>query len=265
MIKKLDVLGKMKIILTLTTVPNRLLETRSHMGSIHGIKTILSQSYADFEINFNIPHEYQGKSIELPEWVTELENKHKNFKIFRTEDYGPVTKILPTLERGGDPEDIIITVDDDLLYMDGIIPAHLEGRKKYPNCAVGFAGLGGVEERGLHHITSYNRDIRVKVLEGYKTISYTRKWFDVEEFKNNFALKVWQDDHSISAYMGYKNIEKWCLTHSSITDFNPRVESFPVLKHANVERGGCRVFRDEENKENDKNIQEFYKKGYLER
>jgi hypothetical protein len=258
----------MKIILTLTTVPNRLCEKREHMGTIHGLRTILNQSYDNFEVHFNIPREYRGELIDIPEWLTELQQTFPFLKIFRTEDYGPVTKILPTLERGGDPEDIIITVDDDLIYMDGIIPAHLDGRNRYPNCAIGFAGLGGVQDRGIHHVTSYNRDIRVKILEGYKTVSYTRSWFDVQEFKDNFALEIWQDDHSISAYMGYKNIEKWCLTHSSIIDFSPRVESFPVVKHAKVERGGCRLYRDIDDsgdKANENKLQQFYKLGYLDR
>lgn len=255
----------MKIILTLTTVPNRLLETRSHMGTIHGLRTILNQTYPEYEVHFNIPYKYQDQEINLPEWLHELQSQYSFLKVFRCQDYGPVTKILPTLERGGDPEDILITVDDDLIYMDGIIPAHLEGRKKYPNCAVGFSGLSSVENRGIHFVTSFDHDVRVKVLEGYKTVSYTRKWFNVEEFKNDFALKVWNDDHTLSAYMGYKNIQKWCLTHSSITDFTPRVESFPVIKHSNIERGGCYLFRTSETKESDLNLKEFYKKGYLER
>lgn len=265
MIGKSDVLGNMKIIFTLTSIPNRLSEKRSHMGAIHSLKTILNQSYRDFEVHFNIPNTYRGETVEIPEWLTELQTEYPFLNIFRCEDYGPVTKILPTLERGGNPDDVIITVDDDLIYMDGIIPAHLEGREKYPNCAIGFSGLGSIENRGIHFVTSFDHDVRVKVLEGYKTVSYTRSWFNVEEFKNNFALKVWSDDHAISAYMGYKEISKWCLTHSSLTDFTPRVESFPVVGHSNVERGGCYVFRNSETKESDLNLKEFYKKGFLER
>ena len=255
----------MKIILTLTTVPNRLLEERSHMGTIHGLKTLINQTYPDYEIHFNVPYSYRGVDISLPRWLLDLEDQYNFLKIFRTQDYGPVTKILPTLERGGDPEDIIITVDDDLFYMDGIIPAHLNGREKYPNCAIGFSGLSSLSEPGLHFVTSMDRDVRVKILEGYKSVSYTRKWFNVQEFKDNFALKVWQDDHSLSAYMGFKGIEKWCLTHPSITDFTPRVESFPVIKHVPLEFGGCRVFRDKKDAENDRNIQQCYSNGYLER
>jgi len=255
----------MKIIISLTSIPNRLLEPREHMGTRHALKTLLEQTYDDYEVHFNIPDQYKNTKIEIPSWLDEWEKKYPYLKIYRTEDFGSVTKILPTLLRKGDPEDIIITADDDLFYMDGIIPAHLEGRKKYPNCAIGFAGISEIGGKRQHFVTSVSEDCRVKILEGYKTVSYTRKFFDVEEFKNQFATKVWQDDHALSAYMGYRNIKKYVLTHPSINDFRPRVETFPCIKHVPNEKGGCDVFRKIQNEENDNHISEFYNLGYLER
>jgi hypothetical protein len=79
--------------------------------------------------------------------------------------------------------------------------------------------------------------------------------------------KSWNDDLLLSAYMGYKNIQKIVVAYQKDTDFSPRVESFPVVGHTPVERGGCYQFRHDVEKQNQSeiNINNFYKLGYLER
>lgn len=258
----------MNAIITLTTVPNRLMDPKDHTGTRLGLKTILEQSYKYYEVHFNVPYVYKktGQEILIPTWLDEYSAEYTHLKIFRTEDYGPITKILPTLERVNDPETNIITVDDDLYYMDGIIDAHLEARQKYPDAAIGFAGLSAIDG-SCHFCTTVRSDVRVKILEGYKTVSYKRSFFDVTELKNNFLGKSWNDDLVLSAYMGYKNIKKIVVAYPHDVDFSPRVESFPVIGHTPVERGGCFEFRnsEEDKRISESNVQEFYRKGYLER
>jgi len=256
------------IILTLSTVPNRLLDTNENSGTKIGLKTLLDQSYSDYEIHFNIPVKYNwtNEDITIPDWLLDYQEKYPKLKIFRCDDSGPITKILPTLERVTDPNTIIITADDDLYYMDGMISAHVEARKKYPNYAIGFAGISAMDG-SCHFCTTLAKDTRVKILEGYKTVSYLRSFFDLSELKDNFLNKSWRDDETISAYMGYKNIPKIVISYSGDTDFRPRVESFPVIGHTPIERGGCYNFRN--STENDElsqsSIREWYRLGYLEK
>jgi hypothetical protein len=256
----------MNIIISLTTIPNRLYPHHGVAAASLALKTLLEQSYDNYVVHFNIPEEYRGVAIDVPDWVSEYANRYKHLLVFRTPDYGSITKLLPTLDRVSDPDAIIITADDDLFYMDGIIAAHLEAREKYPDCALGFAGMVSIDG-SCHFCTTVSKDVRVKVLEGYKTISYKRKFFDVEEFRKDFFGKTWKDDETLSAYMGYKNIQKIVLSYAHDTDFTPRVESFPVIGHVPAERGGCNVFRDsaEHQEKSEKHIQEFFKLGYLER
>jgi hypothetical protein len=120
-----------KIILTLTTIPNRLNKDIEGWGVKPVIDRLTSLSYPDYEIHFNIPYKNNksGEEYIIPEW---LENYSSDkLKIFRTEDYGSMTKLLPTVERSNNADDIIITLDDDLEYMDGFIEYHLEKRKIY--------------------------------------------------------------------------------------------------------------------------------------
>jgi hypothetical protein len=249
-----------RVILSMTTVPSRLNPINLNFGIKPVIDRLTTLSYNDYEIHLNIPF-YNKKSGEpyiVPEWLDNYESN--KLKIFRTEDYGPLTKILPTLFRVKDPDTIIITVDDDLNYMDGFIEYHLEKRKEYPDCALGFAGLTAIDG-SCHFCTTVKNDVRVKILEGYKTISYKRSFFedDFEEFRHG----SWNDDIIISAYLGMKNIRKFVISYDKDTDFSPVVESFPVIGHLPNERGGCWLFRNDPSITDNHN--EFYKLGYLER
>ena len=153
-----------QVIITLTTIPNRL---NTNIGGLKPvIDKILNLSYSNYEIHLNIPHMCKKSSEEyiIPQWLEQINNP--KLKIFRTEDYGSLTKILPTLMRlGRDDESILITIDDDLEYIDGFIEYHLEKRKQYPNSALGFAGISGIDG-SCHFCTTLKKDTRVKILEG---------------------------------------------------------------------------------------------------
>jgi hypothetical protein len=136
-----------KVILSLSTVPSRLNETRAGWGIKPVIDRIVSLSYSNYEIHLNIPYTNNKTNQEyiIPEWLEEYSKKYDLLKIFRCEDYGAITKILPTILRINDPETIIITVDDDLNYIDGFIEYHLKKRLFYPDSALGFACIGAID------------------------------------------------------------------------------------------------------------------------
>lgn len=256
-----------KIVITVTTVPVRLDDHNGRISAKLALETLLNQDYMNYELHLNVPYSYKNIPINIPSWLDNMTQLYTHLKIYRCEDSGPITKILPTLERIVDDDLIIITADDDLYYMPSMIRAHIEGREKYPDAALGFAGMGSVDGT-CHFCTTVQNDTRVKVLEGYKTVSYKRSFFgDLNDFKNMFVGKSWRDDETISAFMGYRNIPKIVLRYKYDTNFNPRVESFPVTGHVPTEYSGCIVFRNSEDiqKKSDLVINEWYKLGYLER
>lgn len=250
---------KEHVILSLTTIPNRLTPPRDDMGIKHVIDKLTNLSYSNYEIHLNIPffNLKSGEEYIIPEWLENYESD--KLKVFRTEDYGSITKILPTIERIENPEQIIISVDDDLEYIDGFIEYHLEKRKLYPDAALGFAGLGSMDH-SCHFCTTLEKDTRVKILEGYKTISYKRSFFK-DDFKE-FSKGSWNDDMIISAYLGKENIQKIVMNYFEDTDFSARVESFPVVRSLPNESGGCTWFRRENIHDNH---EYYYSIGYLER
>jgi hypothetical protein len=151
-------------------------------------------------------------------------------------------------------------VDDDLEYIDGFIEYHLKKMKEYPGCALGFAGISAVDG-SCHFCTTLQKDTRVKILEGYKTVSYLRKFFD-EDFFTDFVGQSWSDDIVLSAYMGKQNIKKIVVNYEKDETFNPVVESFPVVRGLPNEQSGCFWFRSESAPDNS---EQYFKLGYLER
>jgi hypothetical protein len=256
-----------RVVVTLSTVPNRLSNNEEGRGIKPGLDSIINQSYKGFEIHINIPY-FNNKSKELyviPEWLLEYEKKGF-VKIFRTHDFGSITKLVPTIMRLSDPEDIIIIVDDDILYMDGFVEYHINKRRdsNYTNAAIGFAGLGGINA-DCHFCTTMEKNTRVKILEGYKTISVKRSFFKEDylyEMIGEEHGKSWNDDMIISAYLGKHNIEKYVLNYEYDTDFKPRVESFPIIRAVPNEHGGVNWYRHEKTPDNN---EKYYKLGWLEK
>jgi len=250
-----------KIIISLTTIPSRLNYHDPNGGLQPVIDRLLTLSYDNYEIHLNIPYIVKKTNEEytIPSWLTEITDS--KLKIFRTDDYGSMTKILPTILRTDENDDtIIIIVDDDLSYEDGFIEYHLEKRKQYPNAVIGFAGMSALNGT-CHFCTTVTQDVRVKIIEGYKTASYKRSFFK-SDFFTEFVGESWSDDIILSAYMGKHNIEKWVVSYDKDTDFSPRVESFPIIGHLPNERGGCWWYRSESASDN---ADKFYKLQYLER
>jgi len=245
----------------MTTIPNRLSYPNPDGGVRPVIEKMLSLSYENYELHLNIPLicKKTNEAYIIPEWLKNINNE--KLKLFRCDDYGALTKILPTIERTNENDDIVmITIDDDLEYIDGFIEYHLLKREKYPNSAIGFAGMSAING-SCHFCTTVKDDVRVKILEGYKTVSYSRNFFK-EDFVEEFAGKSWSDDILLSAYLGKHNIEKWVVNYDKDTDYSPRVESFPVVGHLPNERGGCWWFRNESTSDNS---DDYYRLGYLER
>jgi hypothetical protein len=260
--QKIDFENNPLVIISLSTTPTRLHEIRDGWGVKPVLERLLNMSYRNYEIHFNIPfiNHKTNEEYVLPNWLIELSYVSPKLKIFRCHDFGSITKIVPTLKRVEDPNAIIITVDDDLIYIDGFIEYHLKKMKQYPNTALGFAGLTAINGT-CHHCTTMNVDTRVKILEGYKTVSYLRKFFE-NDFFTDFVGKSWSDDIIISAYLGKQNIPKIVMNYDMDDDFRPRVESFPIVGGVPNERSGCTLYRAENISDNST---EYYKLGFLER
>lgn len=244
-------------VITLTTIPSRLAALHDD-GIKKCIGSIMNQQYpGNYEIHFNIPYnlKHTGEAYIIPQWLKDLQGD--KLKIFRTEDYGPITKLYPTIERVYNENTIIIVADDDLVYHPEMLIEQVKNQHKFVKSSVGYDGIDCWEsiynDVRDHFITAHRKNIRVKVLQHYKSVSYKRSYFkeDFRPFMDEYYQ--WNDDILMSAYLGKYNIKRIFTYNEKYTpDFNTLEEwqrgnaaiTFPLISHTSHEGNeGCTLYR----------------------
>lgn len=114
---------KSDIVVSLTTIPNRINLSKNCLLSI------LNGSVSPKEIIFNIPYKSsKGKDYIIPDWLQKMSNDYPILKLNRCDkDFGPATKVIPTLMMFKDqPEQKIIYIDDDIIYPRNFIKNYIK-------------------------------------------------------------------------------------------------------------------------------------------
>ena len=174
-------------------------------------------------------------------------------KIFRVDDFGPITKLYPTIERVTNPDTIIVVVDDDLVYHNEMLEDQVKNQFKFDRSIVGYDGIDCWQsifnDVRDHFITAHRLNIKVKVLQHYKSISYKRSFIesDFKAFMDEYY--EWNDDLLMAAYMGSKDIkriftynEKYTPNYTTIDEWRTgnAAITFPLLRHTSHEgEEGC--------------------------
>jgi hypothetical protein len=275
-------MSESNIVVTFTTIPSRLV-SNYEFDIRYNLNSLLNQSYdGEYEVHLNIPYFCKKTDSEyvIPEWLTELESTNSKLKIFRTEDYGPLTKLLPTIERIENGETIIIVVDDDLVYHENMVKEHVKNQLKWTDYPVGYDGMRSRNEDGTfsnyfgdtrdHYYSGTHRDARVDILQHYKTISYKRRFFgeDFKEFVEKYY--TWNDDLFVSAYFASKKIDRYTtyydddLVYEGYEEWLNNVgKTFPLIQsthHESIE--GCNLFRKDNDDDNSSQLYKFIDSGY---
>jgi hypothetical protein len=120
------------LVVTLSTIPSRLplLQTT--------LKSLLRQTVSPAQIRLNLPlsSRRESRAYVLPAWLTAM----VSVQVVRCDrDWGPATKLIPSLETAN-PDQELLVVDDDRVYAAHLVE-HL-GRlaKQLPDAAVGLSG-----------------------------------------------------------------------------------------------------------------------------
>lgn len=123
---------KFYVIATLTTSPNRILLIEPVLQALTS-----GQTRPPDEIHLNIPHRFArtGEEYVLPDFI-----ENYPVKIFRTEDEGPGTKLIPAIRRISPTADIwFFVVDDDVRHLPEALETLLHFVEKDPRSAYGYA------------------------------------------------------------------------------------------------------------------------------
>ena len=267
------------VVVTLTTIPSRL-SFEGDQGIKLCIKSLVNQNAVNYEIHLNIPlyNKITQEEYIIPEWLL----KFDRIQIFRTEDLGAPTKLIPTVQRITNPDTIIIVVDDDLVYHPDMILEHVKNQEKWSESIVGYDGMRSRDEKGnfsryfndtrdYYHTSNY-RSCLVDVLQHYKSVSYKRRYFEEDFFnfvQDNYS---WADDLLMAAYFSYKKRDR-IATYNDMLDIKFKnleewmqrggVESFPILRHTHHESlEGCNMLRNKKIDDNGSVLWKFIDNGY---
>ena len=126
------------ITVTLTTLPSRI--DRMQLT----IKSLLRQSVRPAAIRINIPYESrrEGVPYTIPGWLARL----RSVTIVRCADYGPATKLIPTLLDSA-PDQRLLVVDDDRIYHPHLVEQMTTQADAHPDAVVAASGWDAPADR----------------------------------------------------------------------------------------------------------------------
>jgi len=181
------------IVVSLTTSPTR----------IHTLKPVLKrlmeQTVQPDKIVLNIPYVFKrtGETYTIPDYLYQ-----PWLYINRCEDIGPATKIIPTRELVKDPDTIIISVDDDILYKKDMIETFL----KYAHLPYVLSGDGYVGNYKTIKVGDEIMNVS-QTIEGFGGVCYRKKHLDKIKLSNTRNDCFTSDDFILSNQLGKQNIE----------------------------------------------------------
>lgn len=222
----------LRVVASLTTMPNQYDKTISTLGSLH------SQTYKLDAIYLGVPKISRRLNIEYPAIPSELS---KLCTVVTTTDYGPITKIMGGLLIEQDPNTVIITFDNDMIYPNNMVEQLVKYHKQYPNSAVGSSGMllryncpmcaiTPNEVNFLYNIPKFPvpaEGRRVDSVYGYPGALYVRKFFPKKELLVEKFIKyalltdetLLNDDIIISGYLSLNDIERRIFPNMPAVNF----------------------------------------------
>lgn len=222
-------------VISLTTIPPRF----SKIGPT--LKDLLSQRVKPLEIRLNIARQYRRFPGELPS----LPELPEGITVhWCNTDYGPATKVLPTLRDYQDADHDILFCDDDQKYSPTWAQEFLKTRLDQANSAIVGKGYDLMRRPlGYRYNRQHNRHPRararhkglgyrsfrastltmikprpyvaaghVDILEGYRGALVRPSFFPKEVF--DIPDILWTvDDPWLSGHLERKNVPIWLMNH----------------------------------------------------
>ena len=199
-----------RVVVSFSTLPSR-------VGNIPKVvNSILQNTIVPDIIYINIPKfsKRENKEYIIDKNIKNMKDIKNNEKIkfnFIDTDYGPVTKLYPTLLAENDPETIIICVDDDKEYDPWTIEHLLNASEFFKDSCICVSGWNYINLKFIAlpitiNVPNYVK--KVDILQCYNGVLYKRKFFQ-DDFQKYLNLKCCftTDDIMISKYLNSKEIE----------------------------------------------------------
>ena len=200
-----------QVVVSLTTIPDRLPNIRPTLNSV------LDQSRRPDAIFLNLPTESrrEGRRYEIPPFL----NDYRSVEVVHCgRDWGPATKVLPTLERITEHNARIVVTDDDQIYPHNMIETLVAASEKFPDsvvCSRGFCVPANFDiyERNTIYGTHINKAIPIEIVQGSAGYLVKRQFFDQQIFDYSPAPKeaFFQDDIWLCGHLARTGIDRYVV------------------------------------------------------
>jgi len=173
-----------RVVVSFTTLPHHLDKLRET------IESLKAQTFVPNAIYVNVPkgvNKRTGVAYSVPRYLRE----EKSVVVNRCKEYGPLTKLLPTLLREKDPDTIVITLDDDKTYPEDAIRTLVwhSVKNKGSKVSVGLCGWAFISLPTARGVTSVyvpwamrgRHGRRVDVLQAVCGNAYRRGHFGADD------------------------------------------------------------------------------------
>lgn len=232
----------MRVVASLTTIPGR------YQKLLRTLQSLRAQDYPLDAIYLGIPRESRRLKQSYPELPSEITDLCTVVPC--EDDYGPCTKIVGALLRENNPNTVILTFDDDIIYSPNLVSTMLAYHNKYPNMAIGSSGI--LLKYGFpfystisncagnwNILTGFqlNEEGRaVDVLCGFSSVLYVRRFFPRKRQLKDKFLKYplmdpdvyFNDDIMISAFLSRRGIERRIFPSIPVTNerkvYDPKID-----------------------------------------
>lgn len=227
-----------RVVASYTTLPSR------YNLLLQSIRSLQSQTFVPDVIYLTIPRLCKRLKQEYPPIPEEIKSLCK--VVIIDTDYGPITKLYGALVLEDDPNTVIISCDDDVVFNPNFIEVLVKYHRKFPSSVI--CGTGALIGKGLL-LTSiissldpfykWNKWIgfsvnkeqgrKVDLIFGVAGVLYTRSMFPCKKNIYKDLLKYslmddsvfHNDDVLISGYLSKKGIERRVFL------------DVPIVKHYN--------------------------------
>jgi hypothetical protein len=209
----------MRVVASLTTIPGRYEKLQRTLDSIW------DQNVKPDVIYLGIPKVSKRLGTPYPELPNTITSRCQIISL--DQDYGPICKIVGALLSESDPETIIITFDDDIVYPKTLIEELVKYSSQHPNSAIGSTGIivgqtffnysfvSGLTPcwNGLTGFKVTPEGRAVDLLCGVAGVLYRRKFFPDDitpmlEYTSKYPDLFMNDDVLISAYLNSRKVER---------------------------------------------------------
>lgn len=225
-----------RVVLSFTTMPERLDDIKFTLMSL------LDQSHRVDQINICIPYKMKrsGKEYIIPDYLKAL----KNINILRCQDYGPSTKLLPTLLNETNNTKIIY-LDDDRIYGSRLVKNLVKFSEKYPDRVICNFGWNLPHDRNYlthrkHLVSTYlGKFGNVDIIEGCEGCLVKPKFFDLNalaDYSNAPQEAFYVDDIWISGHLAKQKVIRYRMPfhlHSRGYSIDSEIYS-PALMAVNI-------------------------------